>query len=125
MADGCQLTVCGVGRSGPVELARPQRDGWNPAKNDDFPLPEPHLPRGGGGVSSEAGPLRPAPAYGSTSAEYGSMTSDDDDDATGSDLLALRPPLLGGFLCFNTLLRRLQRADRQTTSTLAADHLQY
>ena len=36
------------------------------------------------------------------------MISDDDDDATGSDLLALRPPRFGGFLCFSTLLRRLQ-----------------
>jgi len=100
-----ELTVCGVGRSGPVELARPQRDGWNPAKND-FP-PEFHLPRGGGGVvNSAAMLLRPKLLYGSTSGEYGSILSDDD-DAIGSDLLDLRPPLFGGFLCFSTLLRRL------------------
>jgi len=108
MKANTQLTVCGVGRSGPVELARPQRDGWNPAKNDDFP-PELHLPRGGGGVNSAAMLPRPKLLYGSASGEYGSILSDDE-DATGSDLLDLRPPLFGGFLCFNTLLRRLQQA---------------
>jgi len=105
-----ELTVCGVGlgRSGPVELARPQRDGWNPAKNDDFP-PELHFPRGIGGVNSVFILPRPKPVYGSPRGEYGSILSDDE-DATGSDLLDLRPPLFGGFLCFNTLLRRLQQA---------------
>jgi len=63
-----ELTACGAGRSGPVELARPQRDGWNPAKNDDFP-PELHLPRGGGGVSSAAMLPRPKPVNGSARGE--------------------------------------------------------
>jgi len=106
-----KLTACGAGRSGPVELARPQRDGWNPARNEDFP-PELHLPRGGGGVSSTAMLPRPKPAYESAMGEYDSILSDDD-EATGSDLLDLRPPpLFGGFLCFRTLLRRLQQATK-------------